>query len=241
MSRASRLATRPASGEPLPEGDEKRRAVRAMFDEIAPRYDLVNAVMTFGLDTRWRRRCVAALDLAPGALVLDVGCGTGDLLDVLRSDGAVPIGLDVSEGMLRSARRRRSPLVRADAASAPFASGAFDGAVSAFTLRNFADLSAVVAEAARLVRTGGRISLLDVSTPERRLVALGHRIWFTRAVPRIGRALARSNAYRYLPRSVAYLPPPAALVALVSDAGFSGVKRTCMAGGAVQLITGIRS
>lgn len=229
------------TGGDLPYGEEKRRAVRAMFDEIAPRYELVNSVMTFGLDSSWRRRCVAALGLQPGSLVLDVGCGTGDLVVELGRVGMSPAGLDLSAGMLGEAASRRLPLVLGDAASSPFAAASLDGAVSAFTLRNFSDLDAVLAELARAVRPGGRVSLLEVSTPGGRLMRLGHRVWFGLAVPLIGRLLARSDAYRYLPRSVAYLPSPAALVARIEEHGFTHVTRTPLTGGVVQLLTGTRA
>ena len=125
----------------LPQGAAKVRAVRAMFDTVAPRYDLVNRLMTFGLDRRWRRVTVARLGLAGGQRVLDVACGTGDLCDELRGSGFAPVGIDLSLGMLRHAHGG-TPLLQGDALRLPFPSGSFDGAVSGFALRNFAELPA---------------------------------------------------------------------------------------------------
>jgi demethylmenaquinone methyltransferase/2-methoxy-6-polyprenyl-1,4-benzoquinol methylase len=215
----------------LPQGEDKARAVRAMFDAIAPRYDLVNRVMTFGLDIGWRRRAVRALGLAPGAAVLDVACGTGDLCRDLTAAGYRPVGVDLSFGMLGHARAA-APLVQADAADLPLAEGAVDGAVSGFALRNFVSLAPVFAELARVVRPGGRVALLDVATPP--------RFYFNRVVPRIGGLLSDPAAYRYLPRSVAYLPPPPEIVALLEHAGFGRVTRASLSAGVAQLFVGTR-
>ena len=223
----------------LPEGDEKVRAVRAMFDTIAPRYDLVNRVMTFGLDVRWRQRAVGSLDLGPAATVVDLACGTGDLCRALARAGYRPVGLDLSLGMLRHARTA-APLVEADALRLPLADAAVDGAVSGFALRNFVGLGPVLAELARVVRPGGRIALLEVGTPTNRLLHAGHAAYFERIVPRIGGALSDGDAYRYLPRSVAYLPDPPGLVAAVRSAGFGAITRTPLTGGVAQLIVATR-
>ena len=228
-----------AAGVDLPQAEEKTRAVRAMFDTIAPRYDLVNRLMTFGLDVGWRRRTVRALGLPPGSVVVDVACGTGDLGRELRRRGLVPVGADLSAGML-TAGDPTIARVQADATHLPLADGAVDGATCGFGMRNFSDLPAVLGQLGRVVRPGGRVALLDVATPSG-LLHTGHRLWFERAVPLIGGLLSDAAAYRYLPRSVAYLPPPDELVALVRDAGFSGVNRHLLGGGVVQLITGTRT
>jgi demethylmenaquinone methyltransferase / 2-methoxy-6-polyprenyl-1,4-benzoquinol methylase len=228
------------SQEALPEGADKARAVRAMFDAVAPRYDLVNRVMTFGLDRRWRRVTVAALGLAHGSTVADLACGTGDLCAELAGAGLAPVGFDVSAGMLAAAHTK-APLVRADVVSLPLPGGSVDGVVCGFALRNFVDLGGFLAEVARIVRPGGRLGLLEVAEPTHRALRLGHRVYFTRVVPRIGAALSDGRAYRYLPRSVVYLPPVDTLVGAVAAAGFPDVHRRTLSGGIVQLLVGTRS
>jgi demethylmenaquinone methyltransferase/2-methoxy-6-polyprenyl-1,4-benzoquinol methylase len=231
---------RRATDEALPEGADKARVVRAMFDAVAPRYDLVNRIMTFGLDRRWRRATVAALDLAPRSTVADLACGTGDLCADLAGAGLAPIGFDLSSGMLAAAHTT-VPLVRADVVSLPLPDHSVDGATCGFALRNLVDLPAFLAELARIVRPGGRIGLLEVAEPSHPALRLGHRLYFTRVVPRIGAALSDGTAYRYLPRSVVYLPPVDALVGAVAAAGFPDVKRRTFSGGVVQLLVGTRS
>jgi demethylmenaquinone methyltransferase / 2-methoxy-6-polyprenyl-1,4-benzoquinol methylase len=224
---------------PLPQGEEKVRAVRAMFDAIAPRYDLVNRIMTFGLDVRWRRRAVRSLSLPPGALVLDIAAGTGDLCRVLDGSGLQPVGVDLSHGMLAHARTS-APLVQGDALVLPFDDAAADGLVSGFALRNFVDLAAFLTEAGRVVRPGGRIALLDVAAPTNPVLRWGHAFYFGKVVPLIGRLLSDAAAYRYLPQSVAYLPDRAGLMALTVRAGFEDVEHRLLSGGITQLITATR-
>jgi demethylmenaquinone methyltransferase/2-methoxy-6-polyprenyl-1,4-benzoquinol methylase len=222
---------------PLPEGRDKQLLVRSMFDSIAPRYDLVNLLMTFGLDAPWRRRTIGLLQLSPSSLVLDVGCGTGDLARSLRQRGAKAIGVDLSFGMLAAARAGGAPLVQADAVALPFKDTAVDGVVSGFAVRNFADLPGVFRELGRVLRPGGRLALLEVGEPENRLVRLGYRIWFSRVVPRLGALLSDGAAYRYLPRSVAYLPSFEEFCRLLNAAGFSEVKLHALSGGIAQCVT----
>jgi demethylmenaquinone methyltransferase/2-methoxy-6-polyprenyl-1,4-benzoquinol methylase len=224
----------------LPQGTEKVRAVRAMFDTIAPRYDLVNRVMTFGLDRRWRRAAVHSLALSPGARVLDVACGTGDLCRDLAAAGYRPVGVDLSRGMLTHARTA-APLIHGDALALPVAVGRLDGAVSGFALRNVVDLNVLFAELARVMRPGGRVALLDVAIPRQRVLAAGHAVYFGHVVPRIGALLSDGAAYRYLPKSVAYLPPPAQMLDALQSAGFAAVERRLLSGGITQLITATRS
>ena len=224
----------------LPTGDDKAVAVQAMFDTIAGRYDLVNRLMTFGLDTIWRKRTVDALGLPAGATVLDVACGTGDVCVTLRSNGFRPIGVDLSSGML-NVGRDDVPLIQGDASQLPLADASVDGVTCGFALRNFAHLATVLGEMARVVRPGGRISLLEVATPRGALLRAGHRIWFQKAVPLIGGLLSDPTAYRYLPRSVAYLPPEQVLQSMIRDAGFSAVGQRMLTGGVAQLITATRA
>jgi demethylmenaquinone methyltransferase / 2-methoxy-6-polyprenyl-1,4-benzoquinol methylase len=232
------LHTRAPEGS-LPEGRDKARAVRAMFDAIAPRYDLVNRVMTFRMDVGWRRRTVLALQLSGESLVLDLACGTGDLCRELARGGLSPVGFDFSAGMLAAARTT-APLVRADVLRLPVPDAIADGVTCGFALRNLVALDSFADELARVVRPGGRIALLETAEPPNPLVRWGHGLYFGKVVPRIGGWLSDPDAYRYLPRSVAYLPAPDALVALFRRAGFPDLRRTRLAGGIAQLLTGTR-
>jgi demethylmenaquinone methyltransferase/2-methoxy-6-polyprenyl-1,4-benzoquinol methylase len=215
--------------------------VREMFDRIAPRYDLVNRLMTLGLDKGWRRRAVASLELAPGSVVVDLACGTGDLVAESKAAGYRVFGVDLSFGMLACAPPSGRPSVQADALRLPLPRGCVDGVVSGFGLRNLADLSAAFAETARVLRPGGRICLLEVDTPANPLLRLGHGIWFRLVVPRLGSALSDARAYRYLPRSVAYLPSAGALAQLLEAAGFTDIDRRPLAGGVAQLVVATRA
>jgi demethylmenaquinone methyltransferase / 2-methoxy-6-polyprenyl-1,4-benzoquinol methylase len=223
----------------LPQGEEKARVVRSMFDRVAGRYDLVNRMMTFGLDVGWRRRAVRELRLPGGARVADLACGTGDLCTALVQAGYRTIGFDFSHGMLANATTR-APLTEADILRLPLADGSIDGATCGFALRNVTDLRALVAELARVVRPGGRIALLETAEPEGAVMRLGHRVYFGRVVPLIGGALSDRAAYSYLPRSMAYLPPPADLVAMFREGGFADTERAALSGGVAQLLVGTR-
>jgi len=225
---------------PLPTGADKVSAVRYMFDAIADRYEMLNSIMALGMDRAWRRQCVDALDLPAGSHVLDVACGTGDLCRELDRRGLRPIGLDLSAGMLAHARTA-APLVLADAVSAPFQSGRFDGAVSGFALRNVVDLGALFRELARLTHPRGRISLLDLCEPESALLRFGHRLWANGAVPLIGAVLSDRDAYHYLPRSLAYLPPVHEVVRSLEEAGFTAVEHDILSAGVTQLYIATRS
>jgi demethylmenaquinone methyltransferase / 2-methoxy-6-polyprenyl-1,4-benzoquinol methylase len=220
----------------LPTGDAKARAVREMFDTISPRYDLVNRVMTFRMDVGWRRRTVKALALPRGSTVLDLAAGTGDLCRDLEAAGIAPIGMDLSFGMLAHARTT-APLVQCDATKLPIPTNAVDGVTCGFALRNFVDLDLFFKEIARVTRVGGRIALLDASTPDNAVLKFGHGIYFGKVVPAIGGMLSDRSAYRYLPKSLAYMPPPDRLLAMLRDKGFSGVQRRLLHGGIAHLIT----
>lgn len=234
MTRPSKTARRL-----LPQGDDKARRVRAMFDAIAPRYDLLNRLLTLRMDVGWRRTAVRELHLAPGSVVADMACGTGDLCLELDRAGYHPVGVDISWGMLAHARTR-APLAEADVLALPLAGASVDGATCGFALRNVVSLPALFAELARAVRPGGRIALLEVDEPRRALLRYGHRLYFGRVVPAIGGLLSDRDAYRYLPESVAYLPSAAALAADLASAGFVGVERVPLSGGIAQLIVATR-
>ena len=225
--------------ESLPEGADKAAMVQSMFDAIAPRYDLVNRIMTFRLDVRWRRRAVRDLALPVGSRVLDLASGTGDLCVDLRRAGLEPVSMDLSFGML-SNDRSGAPRAQADILRLPVPDGAVDGIMCGFALRNLVDLDVFFRECARAVRPGGRVALLDVGVPHNPLVRFGNNIYFGKVVPRIGALLSDGPAYRYLPRSVAYLPPRDELVARLRAAGFSDAVHTQLSGGLTQLMVGTR-
>ena len=224
----------------LPQGEEKVAAVRQMFDAIAPRYDLVNRLMTFRLDVRWRRLAVRALELSPGSVVADLASGTGDLCVELARQHLRPLSVDLSFGMLH-ADRSGAPRAQADILRLPFPDASLDGVTCGFALRNLVDLGVFFDELGRAVRPGGRIALLDVATPPNPVLRWGHRIYFGRVVPLIGGLLSDPAAYRYLPRSVAYLPPPAEMLARLRAAGFTTVQRRLLSGGITQLVTATRT
>jgi len=211
-----------------------------MFDTIAPRYDLVNRVMTLRMDVGWRRTTVARLDLPVGSVVPDLACGTGDFCRELQRSGYRPIGLDLSFGMLGAARTS-APLVHADILRLPTPDGTADGITCGFALRNLIDLQPFFVELARAVRPGGRIALLEVAEPPNRVLRWGHGIYFGRIVPRIGALLSDGDAYRYLPRSVAYLPTADRMLALLDDVGFVRARRDLLSGGIAQLLTASRA
>ena len=229
----------PLEPEGLPHPSRKAQVVRGMFDRISTRYDLVNRVMTFGMDVGWRRRAVRELRLPGGALVADLACGTGDLCDELLTGGYRAVGFDFSHGMLLNAGTS-APLVEADALRLPLADGGVDGATCGFALRNVTEVTALFTETARVLRPGGRVAFLETSEPDGRLLRAGHAVYFKRIVPLIGGALSDRDAYRYLPRSMAYLPEPARLVSMLADAGFAGVERIALGGGVAQLLVGTR-
>jgi demethylmenaquinone methyltransferase/2-methoxy-6-polyprenyl-1,4-benzoquinol methylase len=234
-------ARRPATAATdLPVGEDKARTVREMFDRVARRYDVVNRLMTFGLDVGWRRRTVRELRLPAGAVIADLACGTGDLCAELQRNAYRTVGFDFSRGMLANTTADVS-LVQADILRLPLRDGAADGATCGFALRNVTDLDVLFAEAARIVRAGGRVAFLETSEPTGRLMRAGHRVYFRHVVPLIGGALSDRDAYRYLPRSMAYLPEPDELLGSLREAGFPDASRVPLAGGVAQILAGTRS
>ncbi|HEV3268703.1 MAG TPA: ubiquinone/menaquinone biosynthesis methyltransferase [Acidimicrobiales bacterium] len=225
---------------PLPHGDEKTAQVRSMFDAIASRYELVNKLMTFGLDRRWRQRAVSDLRLAPRSLVLDVAAGTGDFARELHHQGQRAVATDLSYNMLATAKLVRER-VQADASKLPFRSASFDGVTCGYALRNFTDLAATFNEMARVLRPGGRLSLLEVAEPSSGPWRAGFRFWFRTVVPFIGSLVSDRAAYHYLPASTAYLPDTAEIVAMLNRAGFSAVNHRKVMGGLSQQFLATRT
>ena len=239
MSGVRTAAERSWDRDTLPEGEEKVRAVRQMFDAIAPRYDLVNRIMTFRLDVRWRRKAVRLLALPPRSTVLDLASGTGDLcLDLARA-GHRPISADLSLGMLQD-DRSGAPRVQPDILRLPVPDHSVDGITCGFALRNLVDLPSFFAELARVTRPGGRIALLDVGVPENRVIRWGNNIYFGKVVPKIGALLSDGAAYRYLPKSVAYLPDKEVMLAELRLVGFTDAEHLQLSGGLTQLLLGTR-
>ena len=215
-------------------------SVRTMFDRIAPVYDVMNRVMTAGLDVRWRRLAATAA-VRDGDRVLDAACGTGDLAiaDLERGAGKVT-GLDFSERMLERARRKDSRIewVQGDMLALPFADATFDAATVGFGVRNVADLPLALAELRRVLRPGGRLAILEITQPRGALKPF-FSLWFDRVVPLLGKVLPGGSAYTYLPASVKRFPPAEGLAGLMREHGFGDVRFRLMAGTIVALHTGI--
>jgi len=216
--------------------------VRAMFDRIARVYDRMNSVMTAGLHHRWRERAADLANVGPGSRALDVATGTGDLAIALArrvEPGGEVVGSDFSEGMLALARRK-APALRwewANALALPYADAAFDAATVGFGARNFSDLDTGLAEMARVVRPGGRVVVLEITTPRRPPLSLFFSLWFDRVVPAFGR-FADSDAYTYLPSSVRRFPGPEPLAARMERAGLADIRWILTAGGIIALHAG---
>jgi demethylmenaquinone methyltransferase/2-methoxy-6-polyprenyl-1,4-benzoquinol methylase len=214
-------------------------SVRAMFDRIAPVYDVMNRVMTVGLDLRWRKLAARAA-VRPGDRVLDAACGTGDLAIAGRKAGAERVtGLDFSEKMLARARRKAPALdwVQGDMLALPFADETFDAATVGFGVRNVADLQLSLRELRRVLKPGGRLAILEITQP-RGILKPFFSLWFDRIVPLLGKLLPGGSAYTYLPASVKRFPPAEGLAELMRESGFGEVEFRLMGGSIVALHTG---
>ncbi len=218
-------------------------AVRSMFDRIAPVYDVMNRVMTAGLDIRWRRLAAEAA-VRRGDRVLDAACGTGDLaLADLRAGAGKVTGLDFSAAMLARARRKSTPRpdalewVQGDMLALPFADGTFDAATVGFGVRNVADLELGLRELRRVLRPGGRLAILEITQPRGALRPF-FSLWFDRIVPALGKVLPGGAAYSYLPASVKRFPDAESLARMLRDCGFGDVRFRLLAGSIVALHTG---
>ena len=217
--------------------------VRAMFDRIAGPYDLMNSVMTAGLHHRWRERAADLARVGPGSRALDVATGTGDLAIELASRGADVVGSDFSEGMLEVARRKAPALTweQGNALALPYPDATFDAATVGFGARNFSDLPQGLREMARVVRPGGRVVVLEITTPQKPPLSTFFSLWFDRIVPMLGKLAKEPEAYTYLPSSVKRFPGPQALGAELAAAGLTDVRWILTAGGIIALHSGTRS
>ena len=248
------LADAPAWSEaalqaPHAEPDKAAR-VEAMFDAIAPTYEKVNRLATFGRDASWRKRAVAGADPRPGEIVLDLCCGTGDMVREFAT--AEPrlrliVGVDFSAKMLAAgsypATGPRRQLVRADGLRLPLADESVDIVSCAFGVRNFQDLAAGLIEMARVVRPGGRVVILEFATPENPVIRWAHRIYCEAVLPRLGALIARdrSGAYKYLPRSIETFETRSSLMRRLAEAEFVDLSATSMNLGGVVLYRGVKA
>ena len=224
--------------------------VRAMFDRIARVYDRMNSVMTAGLHHHWRRRAVDLAQVAPGDRVVDVACGTGDLsLELARRVGpaGAVVGSDFSEQMLVLARAKAAAdaagvaNVRfewANALDLPYADGEFAAATVGFGARNFSDLEQGLSEMRRVVRPGGKVVVLEITTPTKPPLSTFYRLWFDRLVPSLGKLAGDSDAYTYLPSSVRRFPGPQELAATLERAGLTRIRYVLTAGGIIAIHVG---
>ena len=227
----------PASGT-LPDTQ-----VRAMFDRIARVYDRMNSVMTAGMHHHWRERAADLASVGPGDRALDVATGTGDLAIALRVRGAEVTALDFSEGMLDVARAKAPDIhfEQGDALALPYADGEFDAVTVGFGARNFSDLRRGLREMTRVTRPGGRVVVLEITTPQGAPLWWFFSIWFDRVVPALGRVAGDRDAYAYLPSSVRRFPDPGGLAAELAAAGLTDVRWVLTAGGIIALHTGTRA
>ena len=219
------------------------RRVESMFDAVVGRYDLVNDLLSFGLDRWWRRRTARAVVTSPGARILDLGCGTGKLGALLAEDSRV-VGLDLSQQMLVAADERlreRIRFVRGSMFALPFADGVFQGATSAFVLRNLSDLPGAFSELARVMEQGGSLALVDITGPRRAWLRRPFDIYFATVAPLLGRLVGQAEAYSYLAQSLAQLPSPEVLCQMLEGAGFARVEAHPLTGGMVTLWTATRA
>jgi demethylmenaquinone methyltransferase/2-methoxy-6-polyprenyl-1,4-benzoquinol methylase len=217
--------------------------VRAMFDRIARVYDLMNSVMTAGMHHRWRERAADLARVGPGSRALDVATGTGDLAIELAGRGAEVTGLDFSEPMLELARGKAPGIewVQGNALELPYGDAEFDAVTVGFGARNFSDLGRGLAEMTRVVRPGGRVVVLEITTPQKPPLSWFFGLWFDRVVPALGRVAGDPDAYTYLPSSVRRFPGPRELAAELAEAGLDDVRWVLTAGGIIAIHSGTRA
>lgn len=224
------------SGTTRPTAPDQARVAR-MFDSVAARYDLVNSLLSMGLDKRWRR--AAARAIPTRARVLDLGCGSGKLGEMLAPRARVT-GLDVSAEMLRTAQRaygEQQSFVLGSAFALPFDDATFEGATSAFVLRNLSDLAGAFVELRRVVAPGGTIALVDITGPQTKALRVGFDAYFSSVAPLLGRMVGEPEAYRYLSKSLSQLPAPTELAGMLGEAGFERARAHPLTLGMVTLWT----
>jgi demethylmenaquinone methyltransferase/2-methoxy-6-polyprenyl-1,4-benzoquinol methylase len=235
------MGSQAARSGTLPEGQ-----VHAMFDRIAGFYDAMNSVMTAGLHHRWRERAADLAAVGPGDRALDVATGTGDLaIELARRVGPTGevVGSDFSDAMLARARQK-APGLRwewGNALELPYGDGEFAAATVGFGARNFSDLERGLGEMTRVVRPGGRVVVLEITTPTAPPLSTFFRLWFDRVVPLLGRLTGESEAYSYLPSSVRRFPGPAELAGLMHGLGLRDVRWIVTAGGIIALHVGSKA
>lgn len=231
---------------PIPKPGQEAGKIRAMFDSIAHRYDLLNHLLSGGTDIAWRRYAVSKILQGGERRVLDLACGTGDLaLEIQRrvNPGAEVIGVDFSGGMLRLAHQKNSTdvqWIQGDGLRLPFPDGTFDLVTIAFGIRNMESLEGGLREIHRVLRPGGRLGILEFSKPENPLVRTVYMPYFLHVLPRIGALLSRRSAYLYLPHSVLHFPNRYELASKMRDAGFGRVRHRPLTLGIAALHIGDR-
>jgi demethylmenaquinone methyltransferase/2-methoxy-6-polyprenyl-1,4-benzoquinol methylase len=247
-----------AAGErPARDSADFETQVRSMFDRIAGVYDVMNRVMTAGLDRHWRERAVDRAAVGPGDSALDVCCGTGDLaFELARRIGPTGrvVGSDFSERMLKLAREKElagrssngagaaAPVEFewGDAMELPYSDGSFDAVTVGFGVRNLTDVQAGVSELGRVLRPGGRLVILEITQPQKPPLSIFFSLWFDRIVPVLGRLAGDPEAYSYLPDSVRNFPPPRELGAIMDRAGLDEIRWLILAGGIIAIHSGVK-
>jgi demethylmenaquinone methyltransferase / 2-methoxy-6-polyprenyl-1,4-benzoquinol methylase len=211
-----------------------------MFDRIAKVYDLMNSVMTAGMHHRWRQRAADLAQVGPGSAALDVATGTGDLAIELARRGAEVTGTDFAPAMLELARQKAPGLTfeEGDALALRYPDAAFDAVTVGFGARNFSDLGRGLEEMARVTKPGGRVVVLEITTPQKPPLSFFFRAWFDRIVPQLGRLAGDSDAYTYLPNSVRRFPGPEELAGRMAAAGLEEVRWILTAGGIIAIHVG---